>query len=36
MGADSCNEGHPDAEPIQIMFDFTMDIAKRDAHDEAA
>jgi len=27
---------HPDAEPVQIVFDFTMDLAELEAADEAA
>lgn len=33
---DSYNEAHPDAEPIQIVFDFTMDLAELEAADDAA
>jgi hypothetical protein len=33
---DSYNDDHPDAEPIQIVFDFTMDLAELEAADEAA
>jgi hypothetical protein len=33
---DSYNDNHSDAEPIQIVFDFTMDMAELDAADEAA
>ena len=34
--ADSYNDGHPNEEPIQIVFDFTMDLAELEAADEAA
>ena len=33
---DSYNDAHPDAEPIQMVFDFTMDLAELEAADEAA
>ena len=33
---DSYNDAHADAEPIQIVFDFTMDLAELEAADEAA
>ena len=33
---DSYNDAHPEAEPIQIVFDFTMDLAELEAADEAA
>lgn len=33
---DSYNDAHADAEPIQIIFDFTMDLAELEAADEAA
>jgi hypothetical protein len=33
---DSYNDAHPADEPIQIVFDFTMDIAELEAADEAA
>lgn len=33
---DSYNDAHPDEEPIQIVFDFTMDLAELEAADEAA
>jgi hypothetical protein len=36
LDADSYNEAHVDAEPIQIVFDFTMDLAELEAADEAA
>lgn len=36
VDVDSCNDAHPDAEPIQIVFDFTMDLAELEAADEAA
>ena len=34
--ADSYNDAHADAEPIQIVFDFTMDLAELEAADKAA
>jgi hypothetical protein len=33
---DSYNDAHPDDEPIQIVFDFTMDLAELEAADDAA
>jgi hypothetical protein len=36
MDVDSYNDAHTDAEPIEIVFDFTMDLAELDAADEAA
>ena len=37
LDVDSYNDSHADAEPIQIVFDFTMDIAELEAaEDEAA
>jgi hypothetical protein len=33
---DSYNDAYPDAEPIQIVFDFTMDLAELEAADDAA
>jgi hypothetical protein len=33
---DSYNDAHPDAEAIEIVFDFTMDLAEEEAADEAA
>lgn len=33
---DSYNDAHPTEEPIQIVFDFTMDLAELEAADEAA
>jgi hypothetical protein len=33
---DSYNDAHPDTEAIQIVFDFTMDLAELEAADEAA
>jgi hypothetical protein len=36
LDVDSYNDAHPDAEPIQIVFDFTMDLAELEAADEAA
>jgi hypothetical protein len=36
IDVDSYNDANPDAEPIQIVFDFTMDLAELDAADEAA
>ena len=32
---DSYNAAHPHAEPIQVVFDFTMDLAELEAADEA-
>ncbi len=34
--ADSYNDAHVGEEPIQIVFDFTMDLAELEAADEAA
>jgi len=36
IDVDSYNDAHSDAEPIQIVFDFTMDLAELEAADEAA
>ncbi len=36
VDVDSYNDAHPEAEPIQIVFDFTMDLAELEAADEAA
>jgi hypothetical protein len=36
IDVDSYNDAHPGAEPIQIVFDFTMDLAELEAADEAA
>jgi hypothetical protein len=36
VDVDSYNDAHLDAEPIQIVFDFTMDLAELEAADEAA
>jgi hypothetical protein len=36
VDVDSYNDAHTDAEPIQVVFDFTMDIAELEAADEAA
>lgn len=36
VDVDSYNDAHPEAEPIQIVFDFTMDLAEIEAADEAA
>jgi hypothetical protein len=36
VDVDSYSAAHPEAEPIQIVFDFTMDLAKLEAADEAA
>ena len=33
---DGYNDAHPEAEPIQIVFDFTMDLADLEAADGAA
>jgi hypothetical protein len=33
---DSYNDAHADAEPILVVFDFTMDLAELEAADEAA
>jgi hypothetical protein len=36
VDADSYNDAHADADPIQIVFDFSMDLAELEAADEAA
>jgi hypothetical protein len=36
VDVDSYNDSHPEAEPIQIVFDFSMDLAELEAADEAA
>jgi len=37
VDVDSYNDAHPAADPIQIVFDFTMDLAELEAaEDEAA
>ena len=37
VDVDSYNDANPEAEPIQIVFDFTMDLAEIEAlNDEAA
>lgn len=36
LDVDSYNDSRPDDEPLQIVFDFTMDIAELEAADEAA
>ncbi len=36
VDVDSYNDAHPDAEPIQIVFDFAMDLAEIEAAEEAA
>jgi len=36
VDVDSYNDAHADNEPIQIVFDFTMDLAELEAADEAA
>jgi hypothetical protein len=36
MKVDVDNDAHPEAEPIQIVFDLTMDLAELEAADEAA
>ena len=36
VDADSYNDAHPENEPIQIVFNFTMDLAELEAADEAA
>jgi hypothetical protein len=36
VDVDSYNDAHPHAEPIQVVFDFTMDLAELEAADEAA
>jgi hypothetical protein len=33
---DSYNDAHPSAEPIQVVFDFTTDLAELEATDDAA
>jgi hypothetical protein len=30
------NDSHPDAEPIQIVFDFSMNLAELEAADDVA
>lgn len=35
VDVDSYNDAHLDAEPIQIVFDFTMDLAELEAAEEA-
>jgi len=35
VDVDSYNDAHPDAEPIQIVFDFTMDLAELEAAEAA-
>jgi hypothetical protein len=32
---DSFNDAHPEGQPIQIVFDFTMDLAELEAADAA-
>lgn len=36
VDVDSYNDAHADAEPIQIVFDFTMDLAELEAADDEA
>jgi hypothetical protein len=36
VDVDSYNDAHTEAEPIQVVFDFTMDLAELEAADEAA
>jgi hypothetical protein len=36
VDADSYNDGHPDQEPIQIVFNFENDLAELEAADSAA
>jgi hypothetical protein len=36
MDVDSYNDAHPVEKPIQIVFDFTMDLAELEAAEEAA
>ena len=36
VDTDSYNDAHPRREPIQIVFDFTMDLAELEAAEEAA
>lgn len=36
VDVDSYNDAHKDAQPIQIVFDFTMDLPELEAADEAA
>ena len=36
VDVDSYNDAHPDAEPIQVVFDFTMDLAELDAAERDA
>jgi hypothetical protein len=35
VDVDSYNDAHADAEPIQVVFDFTMDLAEEEAADAA-
>lgn len=36
IDVDSYNDAHVEAEPIQIVFDFTMDLAELEAAEEEA
>jgi hypothetical protein len=36
VDVDSYNDAHSDAEPIQIVFDFTMDLAELEAAEDDA
>ncbi|MGH6918834.1 MAG: hypothetical protein ACREJ0_14155, partial [Geminicoccaceae bacterium] len=36
LDVDSYNDAHPEAEPIQVVFNFEMDLAELDAADDAA
>lgn len=36
VDCDSYNDAHRDAEPIQVVFDFTMDLAEIEAAEEVA
>ncbi len=36
LDLDSYNETHATEEPIEMVFDFTMDLAELEAADEAA
>jgi hypothetical protein len=36
LDLDSYNDAHPDSEPIQIVFNFEMDLAELEAADDAA
>ena len=36
VDVDSYNDAHPEAQPIQIVFDFTMDLAELEAADDLA